>query len=69
MQNEPNATIPGVSRLLSLETVAVHLQVSRAQAYRLARSGQIPARRLGALWRVSEADLKAFCGPLTKEPG
>lgn len=45
---------------LSLEEVADKLGVTYQLIYRLARSGELPAVRLGKLYRVSNADLAAY---------
>lgn len=45
---------------LSLEEVAEKLGVTYQLVYRLARSGDLPAVRLGKLYRVSTADLDAY---------
>ncbi|MCR5414922.1 MAG: helix-turn-helix domain-containing protein [Kiritimatiellae bacterium] len=45
---------------LSLEEVADFLGVTYQLIYRLVRSGELPAVRLGKLYRVSRADLDAY---------
>ena len=45
---------------LSLEEVADKLGVTYQLVYKLARSGDLPAVRLGKLYRVSTADLNAY---------
>ena len=45
---------------LSLEEVAGEMGVTYQLIYRLVRSGEIPAARLGKLYRVSRTDLKAY---------
>lgn len=45
---------------LSLEEVADKLGVTYQLIYRLARSGELPAVRLGKLYRVASADLAAY---------
>jgi excisionase family DNA binding protein len=50
-----------IPRLLKLPEVAEILQVSRTQAYRLAKDGQLPCVRFGAQTvRVRVEDLQAF---------
>jgi len=44
-------------RLLTLEQVAAHLGMAVGTVYRLARSGRIPATKLGGSWRVAEPAL------------
>jgi excisionase family DNA binding protein len=51
------------SKLLSLDQVAEYLGVHRDTAYKLVRSGRLPALQLGgrkAGWRVAEDDLRDF---------
>jgi len=45
---------------LSLEEVAERLGVHYQLIYRLVRSGELPAIRLGRIYRVEAADLEAF---------
>lgn len=45
---------------MSLEEVADMLGVTYQLIYRLVRSGELPAVRLGKLYRVSKADLDAY---------
>ena len=45
---------------LSLEEVAEILGVTYQLVYKLARSGELPAVRLGKLYRVSKADLAEY---------
>ena len=45
---------------LSLEEVADALGVTYQLIYKLVRSGELPAARLGKLYRVSRADLHAY---------
>ena len=45
---------------MSLEEVAEMLGVTYQLIYRLVRSGELPAVRLGKLYRVSKADLDCY---------
>jgi excisionase family DNA binding protein len=45
---------------LSLEEVAGEMGVTYQLIYRLVRSGELPAARLGKLYRVSRTDLNAY---------
>jgi excisionase family DNA binding protein len=49
-----------VPRLLSIATVALHLDVSQKTVRRLVEDGQLPVHRVGRQIRVSEPDLAAF---------
>jgi len=46
--------------LLSLEDVAKLLSVDYRTVFRLVRSGKLPAAKIGRIYRVNRADLKAF---------
>ena len=48
------------SEYMSLEEVADFLGVTYQLIYRLVRSGELPAVRLGKLYRVSKADLDGY---------
>ncbi len=48
------------SEYMSLEEVAEMLGVTYQLIYRLVRSGEIPAVRLGKLYRVSRTDLEKY---------
>jgi excisionase family DNA binding protein len=45
---------------LRLSEIAGRLAISRAAAYRLVRSGQLQAIRVGQTWRVLRADFDAY---------
>lgn len=45
---------------LSMREAAQALGISRASAYKLARSGVIPAIRLGGVWRIPLPALEAL---------
>ena len=45
---------------MSLEDVAGMLDVTYQLIYKLVRSGELPAVRLGKLYRVSRSDLEAY---------
>ena len=52
---------------LSLEEVAEHLGVTYQLIYRLVRSGELPAARIGRIYRVAKRDLEAYL-ERSKEP-
>lgn len=52
---------------LSLEEVAEHLGVTYQLIYKLVRSGELPAARLGRIYRVAAKDLEAYLEK-AKEP-
>lgn len=45
---------------LSLEEVAEHLGVTYQLIYKLVRSGELPAAKLGRIYRVAARDLEAY---------
>lgn len=51
---------PEDKEFLSLEEVADFLGVTYQLIYKLVRSGEMPAARLGKLYRVSRRDLEAY---------
>ncbi len=52
--------MPTDKEYMSLEEVADYLGVTYQLVYKLARSGELPAFRLGKLYRVSRADLDVY---------
>ena len=59
----------GEKEYLSLEEVADMLGVTYQLVYKLARSGELPAVRLGKLYRVSRDDLAAYLEEKKREAG
>jgi excisionase family DNA binding protein len=55
-------------RMLTPADVAERLAVSRSMAYKLLRTGELPAIYVGRLPRIAEADLDAFIRR-RREPG
>ena len=45
---------------LTLEETASYLRISRSQLYSLARSGGIPAAKLGSKWRFDQEEVDAW---------
>lgn len=45
---------------MRLSEVARRLAISRAGAYRLVRSGQLPGIQVGQTWRVLRSDFEAY---------
>ncbi|MFQ5922338.1 MAG: helix-turn-helix domain-containing protein [Anaerolineales bacterium] len=52
--------------LITVREIAEQLRVSPRTVYRLCRSGQLPAIKVGKEWRIDRADLEQF---LTKKKG
>jgi excisionase family DNA binding protein len=48
------------ARLLTLTEAAAVLRVSRATAYKLIHTGELPAIRVGGVYRVHSAELEAL---------
>lgn len=49
-----------MEKLLSIEEVAEILGLEYKSIYRLIRAGELPAARIGRVYRVNKADLAAF---------
>lgn len=49
-----------MEKLLSIEDISEILGLEYKSIYRLIRSGELPAARIGRVYRVSRADLEAF---------
>jgi excisionase family DNA binding protein len=47
-------------KLLGIDVIAGRLGVSREQVYRMVRAGEIPAYRVGNLWRFKEAEVEEW---------
>ena len=54
--------------LLKPVEAAAELQVSRAQTYRMIKSGEIPSIKVGAQLRVPSASLQAWVAKQTAGP-
>ena len=52
---------------LTPREVMNYLYIGRNLFYRLVNSGELPAFRIGKLWRVSRHDLKEYCKIRHKE--
>ena len=57
------------SDILPLAEVAEYLQISMKTAYRMARSGDLPAFKAGKQWRVARAELGAWVARRSAESG
>ena len=58
--NAPPQDLMASGPLLSRQEAADMLNVSKATIYRLVRSGQIPAFRVGAQIRLAQVDLENY---------
>ena len=45
---------------LTLEEAAKHLKIGKSTIYRLAREGDLPAHRMGRVWRFDAEELDAW---------
>jgi len=52
--------VPAGERLLTVREVAVTLRVSTMTVYRLIRSGELRALRVGHSYRIRESDVDAY---------
>jgi excisionase family DNA binding protein len=66
--DDPTAT-PVESRFMTLDDVAIYLNVSVPQVYSLVRSGDLPAVKIGGrgVWRVDRRQLEAYIERLHDE--
>ncbi|MGB4441736.1 MAG: helix-turn-helix domain-containing protein [Coriobacteriia bacterium] len=53
-----------MDELLTIEAVARYLGVSTRTVYNHVRAGDLPAVKVGRLWRVRAADLEAWLSPV-----
>ncbi|MBN1314518.1 MAG: helix-turn-helix domain-containing protein [Anaerolineales bacterium] len=51
---------PMDDRILTVEEVAIFLQLSEATIYKMAQDGKIPAKRVGRSWRFSHAQIQEW---------
>jgi excisionase family DNA binding protein len=58
MAEEPHTFAAGV--LLTVSEVASAMRVSNMTVYRLIRSGELPAVRVGKSYRIREGELERF---------
>ena len=49
-------------KLMTIKEVADYLRVSRTRLYQLARAGEVPAKRVGHLWRFDKAEIDSWLG-------
>lgn len=59
----------GAPALLTVAEVADLFRVSSMTVYRLIRSGELPAVRVGRSYRVREDDLQAYLQSQVVDPG
>lgn len=52
-------------RWMTLQEVAVYLQLSKDMIYRLAQSGKIPASKVGSRWRFSRERIDRWMEDMT----
>jgi excisionase family DNA binding protein len=63
------ATSPARSRFLTPAEVADHLRVSSMTVYRLIKSGELRAARIGKSYRISEDDVDAYLAARFSDAG
>jgi excisionase family DNA binding protein len=56
--SEPQPFVPG--GLLTVAEVAAAMRVSNMTVYRLIKTGELPAVRVGKSYRIRESDLERF---------
>lgn len=47
--------------IVNVNDVCKMLHISRNTAYTLIRSGELPAKRIGRIYRIRKADVILFC--------
>jgi excisionase family DNA binding protein len=52
--------VPAGDRLLTVSEVAAAMRVSNMTIYRLIKSGELPAVRVGRSYRIREGDVAAY---------
>lgn len=55
-----NNSEPAVQAFLTTEEVLAYLRITPRTVYRLIRSGELPAMRIGRQWRFRRSDLDAW---------
>jgi excisionase family DNA binding protein len=53
-------------RMMTIREVADYLRVSRTRLYQLARAGELPAKRVGHLWRFSKTEVDGWLSTTCK---
>jgi len=54
---------------VTVKQVAEHLQLSEAKVYAMARSGAIPAKKIGSQWRFDIAEVDDWVREQNPNPG
>lgn len=54
---------------VTVKQVAEHLQLSEAKVYAMARSGEIPAKKIGSQWRFDIAEVDDWVRGQDPNPG
>jgi excisionase family DNA binding protein len=57
----------GLGRFLTLADTAELLNISTKQAYAIVRSGELPAIKVGASWRVERMVLESYIDAMYEE--
>jgi excisionase family DNA binding protein len=57
----------GLGRFLTLADTAELLNISTKQAYAIVRSGELPAIKVGASWRVERSVLESYIDAMYEE--
>lgn len=50
----------GYSDVVNIQDVCQMLHISKRTAYSLIQSGQLPAKRIGRIYRIRKADVSQF---------
>lgn len=60
--------MPMDDQILTLEEVSKYLKLHRATVYKMARTGKIPASKVGKVWRFKRAKIEAWLDGNEKTP-
>jgi excisionase family DNA binding protein len=55
-----SGTLRRVATWLTVDQLAEYLQVSKARVYAMARAGELPATRVGNLWRFDRDEIDRY---------
>ncbi len=60
VSEDPQAFVPGGGTLLTVAEVASVMRVSNMTVYRLIKTGELPAVRVGHSYRIREGELERY---------
>ncbi len=60
VSGDPQAFVPGGGSLLTVAEVAAVMRVSNMTVYRLIKTGELPAVRVGHSYRIREGEVERY---------